>query len=102
MIDQLLDQIKQSTDFQVNKKILREKTQADLHFTYNSGLFKASMDLIAFVDSWDADELYLQDVYENPIKISRSEFLTLAKQHYQTAMNSWHIQYETLKQIRKV
>lgn len=102
MIDQLVNQIKQSTDYQTNKRILREKVQTDLHFAYNSGLFKASPELIAFLNSWTEEELYIEDTYQNPIKINREEFLTLCKQHYQTAMNAWHIQHEELKRIRKV
>ncbi len=102
MIDQLVEQIKQSTDYQTNKRILREKVQADLHFAYNGGLFKSAPELIAFINAWDSEELYVEDTYQNPIKVNRLEFLTLCKQHYQTAMNAWHIQHDELKRIRKV
>lgn len=102
MIDQLVTQIKQSTDYQINKKILREKTQADLHFAYNGGLFKATPELFSFVVAWDEEELFLEDTYQNPIKVNRQEFLDLCKQHYQMAMNAWHIQHEELKRARKV
>ncbi len=102
MIEELVQQIKQSTDYQINKKILREKTQADLHFAYNSGLFKATPELFSFVVAWDEEELFLEDTYQNPIKVNRLEFLDLCKQHYQMAMNAWHIQHEELKRARKV
>lgn len=102
MIEELVQQIKQSTDYQTNKRILREKIQTDLHFAYNGGLFKASPELISFVTAWDSEELFLEDTYQNPIKVSKTEFLSLCKQHYQTAMNSWHIQHEELKRIRKI
>lgn len=102
MIDQLVEQIKQSTDYQTNKRILREKIQADLHFAYNGGLFKASPELVSFVTAWDSEELFLEDTYQNPIKVNRQEFLALCKQHYQTAMNAWHIQHDELKRIRKI
>lgn len=102
MIDQLVEQIKQSTDYQTNKRILREKIQADLHFAYNGGLFKSSPELVAFLNAWDADELFLEDTYQNPIKVDRQELLSLCKQHYQLAMNAWHIQHEELKRIRKI
>lgn len=102
MIDQLVNQIRQSTDYQTNKKILREKVQADLHFAYNGGLFKSSPELIAFLNAWDSDELFLEDTYSNPIKVNRQELLSLCKQHYQMAMNAWHVQHEELKRARKV
>ena len=102
MINQLVEQIKQSTDYQTNKRILREKIQADLHFTHNGGLFKASQELIAFLHCYELSELVLEDTYQNPIRVNREELLDLAKQHYQMAMNAWHIQHEELKRVRKV
>ncbi len=101
-LDQLVTQIRQATDYQTNKIILREKIQTDLHFAYNGGLFKATQELIAFLNCYDSNELVLEDTYQNPIKVSREELLDLVKQHYQMAMNSWHIQHEELKRARKV
>jgi hypothetical protein len=101
-LEQLTAQIKQSTDYQTNKQILREKNQTDLHFAYNGGLFKATPELIGFIATWDTGTLYLEDTYQNPIEVNREEMLSLAKQHYQMVMNTWHIQHEELKRVRKV
>lgn len=101
-INSLLQEIKQSTDFQINKKTLREKIQTDLHMTHNGGMFKITPELIAFVQTWPVDELYLEDVYENPVSIDRQIFLVTAQQHYQQVMNRWHNEYEKLKKIRKI
>ena len=101
-INSLLQEIKQSTDFQINKKTLREKIQTDLHMTHNGGMFKITPELIAFVQTWPVDELYLEDVYENPVSINRQVFLVTAQQHYQQVMNRWHNEYEKLKKIRKI
>lgn len=35
----IITQIKQSTDFHTNKRVLSEKIRTQLHLTYNSGLF---------------------------------------------------------------
>ena len=101
-LEQITQQIRLATDYQTNKRILREKIQTDLHVPYNGGLFKVSPELIAFLNAWDSDELFLEDTYQNPIKINRAEFLTLCKQQYQMVMNSWHIQHEEIKRVRKV
>jgi len=101
-LTELVEQIKQSTDFQANKRTLREKIQTDLHMVYGDGMFKISPELLAFVKTWPVDELYLEDVYQNPIKIDRQIFLVTAQQHYQTVMNEWHQQYEYLKKQRRV
>jgi hypothetical protein len=101
-LDNLVNEIQLATDFQINKRILREKIQTDLHVTHNGGMFKITPELIAFVKTWPVDELYLEDVYENPISVDRQTFLVTAQQHYQTVMNTWHQEYENLKKIRKI
>jgi hypothetical protein len=101
-LEKLTAEIRRATDYQVNKKILREKIQTDLHFTHNGGLFKVTPELLAFVSSWPIDTLYLEDTYQNPIEIDRQVFLVTAQQHYQQVMNRWHQQHAELKQIRKV
>ena len=101
-IQDIVTQIKQSTDYQVNKKILKEKILIDLHITYNNGLFKLSPEIFAFVSTWPDDQLFLEDVYENPILIDKENFLSLAKQHYHSIMNEWYQQHEQLKKIRKI
>lgn len=100
--EQLVEQIRVATDYQKNKLELREKIQADLHFAYNGGLFKASQELIGFLNAWDSEEIFVEDTYQNPIKANREELLITAIQHYQIAMNAWHVQHEELKRIRKI
>jgi len=45
-LEKLTAEIKRATDYQINKKILREKIQTDLHLAHHSGLFKITPDLI--------------------------------------------------------
>lgn len=101
-IQPIVEQIKKSTDYQVNKTILREKIQTDLHFPHNGGLFKVTPALLAFVATWPTEQLFLEDTYQNPIEIDKQVFLVTAQQHYHKVMNTWHEQHAELKQIRKV
>jgi hypothetical protein len=101
-ISNILNEIKASTDFQINKTILKEKISTDLHFVYNQGLFKSSIELISFLSCWEDDVLVIPDSYETPIKVNRVELLSLAKQHYQKQMNFWLDEYEKLRKIRKI
>lgn len=101
-IDNLVKEIRLATDYQTNKKILREKIQTDLHMPHNGGLFKITPELLAFIKTWPVDELYLEDTYQNPISIDRQVFLVTAQQHYQIVMNRWHNEHEELKKIRKI
>jgi hypothetical protein len=101
-INQLTDQIKHATDYQVNKRILREKIQTDLHLPHNGGLFKITPELYSFVAVWPTDFLFLEDVYGNPVQIEKQIFLAQAGQCYNKAMNRWHEEHEKLKKIRKI
>jgi hypothetical protein len=101
-IEDIVNQVRKATDFQINKQILREKIQTDLHMTHRGGMFKITPELLAFIKTWPVDELYLEDIYENPIQVDRQVFLVQAQQHYQTVMNQWHHEYEELKKIRKI
>lgn len=103
-LEKLTTEIKRATDYQVNKRILREKIQTDLHFTYNGGLFKATPEQYAFVTAWqgDPDNFFLEDTYGNPIKINIKEFIEIATEHYSRVMNTWNQQHAELKRIRKI
>jgi hypothetical protein len=104
--EQLVEQIRIATDYQTNKRALREKILTDLHLTYNGGLFLVDQTLLAFLATWPSDELFdelfIEDVYNNPIKVVRTELLEQARQCYQAAMNSWHQEHDELRKIRKV
>lgn len=101
-VTNLVRSVKQATDYQKNKRILKEKITTDLHLAYNNGLFKITPELLAFVATWPDNTIYIEDSYENPIEIDRDNFLLKARQHYQTAMNVWHQQHEELKRIRRI
>lgn len=101
-IPTIVDQIRLATDYQKNKRILRERIQTDLHLAHNGGLFKITPGLISFVKEWPVDELYIEDIYENPIQVDRQVFLIQAQQHYSRVMNEWHQQHAELKKIRKI
>ena len=103
-IENLVAEVRQATDYQINRRLLKEKIQTDLHFAYNGGLFKATPELIMFSSSWPGSEvLYLEDTYQNPVHIPDPEFFAkCCKECYQKVMNTWHQQHAELKRIRKV
>ena len=101
-LENLTAAIKRSTDYQINKRILREKIQTDLHVTYNGGLFLVTQELLAFVATYRYTTMYIEDTYSNPIEVDRDEFRTLCEEHYQKVMNRWHQEHNELKQIRRV
>jgi hypothetical protein len=100
--EEIVNQIKLATDYQTNKRILREKILTELHMPYNNGMFKITPELLAFSATWPTETFYLEDIYQNPIEIDKQVFLVKAQQHYYSVMNEWHQQHDELKKIRKV
>ena len=101
-LPKIVEQVRIATDFATNKQILREKIQTDLHLAHNGGMFKITPELLAFVQTWPTEFIYLEDVYQNPIEIEKQTFLAMAQQHYYRVMNEWHQQYAELRKIRKI
>ena len=101
-IDQLIAQVRQSTDHQRNRRRLREQAQADLLVTHGEGLFRATPELIAFLATWEQDELYLEDEYQNPVRCDRPVLLQRCREHHQRVINRWHTQHEQLSRVRKI
>lgn len=101
-VEEIVNQVKLATDYQINKRVLRERILTELHMPYNNGMFKITPELLAFAATWPIDRFYLEDVYQNPIEIDKQVFLVKAQQHYHAAMNEWHQQHEELKRIRKI
>ena len=103
-LENLQAAIKRSTDYQINKRILREKILTDLHVPYNGGLFKVTPEIIMFANLQTLNEhFYLEDVYNNPIHIVNPiEFTRLCNEQYQKVMNRWHQEHNELKRLRKI
>lgn len=101
-IQNLVEQVKRSTDYQINKRLLREKMLADLHLPFDGGMFKITPELIGFVSSWPVDWLVLEDIYQNPIEVDRVVFLAQASQLYSKTMSAWKAEHEKIKRFRKV
>jgi hypothetical protein len=101
-LDQLSAEIRQATDYQINRTILREKILIDLHVTYNGGMFLVTQELLAFAATYRFTTMYIEDVYHNPIEVNRDEFRTICEEHYQRVMNTWHQQHNELRRLRKI
>jgi hypothetical protein len=89
LLNEIIDQIKYSTDKTISNMVLKEKRDIDLQINYNSGLFKITSELISFVAISKYDILYLEDVYGKPIQINREEFFDIISKQYNKTMKQW-------------
>lgn len=88
-------------DVSVARKNLEERIETQLLVSHQGGMFKATMELIAFLSVQTQDVLYLPDAYTIPREVNRIVLLSSLNQAYQYAMNAWHIEYNELVKVRK-
>lgn len=83
-------------DHESAKRLLREKYETKMIFAYRGGLWRAEVELIAFLTCFEQEDMVIKDLYDTPIKVNRSELLDLAKERYAEQMNAWLLDYEQL------
>ena len=88
-------------EHEIAKQNLKERINQHLTFAYGNGLFRAEPLLISFLGCWDSENLVLEDLHGNPVKVNRLELLTKAKECYQYALNAWLVEYESIKRTRR-
>jgi hypothetical protein len=98
----LARQVRQSTDYQKNRKTLEEQIKTDLVLSHADSLFAVTPELISFLNAWTEDTIFVQDQFGNPVLCNRAQMLAEAKQHYQRTLNRWHALHEELKHARKI
>lgn len=79
---------------QESKQYLKEKYTNKLTIAYAGGMFTIDKELIAFLSSAECD--IITDIYDNPIKINRQEFLALIVETYNSVMSQWLDEYTKL------
>jgi len=89
-------------DHATHRLAMRERTEQHLCVTHNGGVFKASPELISFLNCWEVDQIFLADLHDNPIEVDRKSLLTALREAYQVAMNAWYVEFEEYKKVRKL
>ena len=69
-----------------------------LTVAYAGGMFAIDRTLIAFVTATDCD--IITDIYDNPVKINREEFIKFATSTYDNVMSRWLEEYTNLSSNR--
>jgi hypothetical protein len=87
-------------DHESARRSLREKYQARLTFAVNGGLFRASPEMIVFLDLYGDQTIVVEDLYQNPTEVNARELCDAMKSRWQEQMNAWLIEYQTLNQQR--
>lgn len=92
-----LEKISQAK-FELNtvRRNLREIFSQQLIFVHQSSFFKATPELISFLNAWDSDLLVVEDLHGNPVEVDRTEMLKKSRECYDKASVSWFSKYSDL------
>lgn len=94
---QLLTEVKARFNHNLAKEYLKDKYDSKLIFAEQGGLWKASTDLLTFLNSSTDETLVLLDSYQNPVEITRITLLYKTKEVYNTVMSDWLAEWKQLE-----
>jgi hypothetical protein len=98
--DSIIAHARARFDHAAARRTLKEKYQARLNFAWNGGMFCATPEMITFLNLYGDQEIVVQDLYENPVKVNAKELCDLMKSRWQEQMNAWLIEYDQLNKNR--
>ena len=81
-----------------SKQYLKEKYTNMLMVAYSGGMFLIDKTLISFLSNTNCDIII--DIYDNPTKINRQEFLQIATETYNSVMSRWLEEHNNLSKTR--
>ena len=79
------------------KAYLKEKYKAKLIIAEQGGLWEITPTLLTFLAESNSNTFVMLDLYENPIKIDRTDLLTKATTVYNEVMEAWHQEWKELE-----
>lgn len=98
--DKLADSVRSRFEHAAARRALKEKYQAKMIFALNGGMFRATPEMISFLDIYAEEDIVVQDLYETPVKVNARELRELMQMRLQEQMNAWLVEYEQLNQKR--
>ena len=104
--EELIKHSRTRFDHAAAKRTLTEKYQGKFILAYSGGIFKATPELISFLDTCvkmnkhAETDIVLLDLYENPVSVNIIELRKIVYQTYSEQMSAWLNEYKELNKNR--
>ena len=82
------------------KAQLKDKYDGKFIIAEQGGLWKATPEIIAFLNSIDDNFVILIDNFNNPVQVNREQLLTVVKETYQRVMLDWYKEWKEIETVR--
>lgn len=85
-------------DQEAARKNLREKYQAKMIFGWNGGMFRATPEMICFLNLYEDQQIVVEDLYHNPVQIKADDLCVAMRERLQEQMNAWFLEHLSIYQ----
>jgi hypothetical protein len=82
------------------KAQLKDKYDGKFIIAEQGGLWKASPELIAFLNALDDNFVILIDNFNNPVQVNRDQLLAVLKDTYSKVMLEWYKEWKEVETVR--
>jgi hypothetical protein len=82
------------------KAQLKDKYDGKFIIAEQGGLWKATPELISFLNSMNDNFIVLIDNFNNPVQVNREQLLTVVKETYQRVMLDWYKEWKEIETVR--
>lgn len=82
------------------KAQLKDKYDGKFIIAEQGGLWKASPEIISFLNSMDDNFVIIIDNFNNPVQVNREQLLTVVKETYQRVMLDWYKEWKEIETVR--
>jgi hypothetical protein len=82
------------------KAQLKDKYEGKFIVAEQGGLWKATPELIAFLNSMNDNFIILIDNFNNPVQVNRAQLLSVIKDTYQKVMLDWYKEWKEIETNR--
>ena len=79
------------------KAQLKDKYDGKFIIDEQGGLWKATPELIAFLNALDDNFVILIDNFNNPVQVNRDQLLSILKDTYQKVMLEWYKEWKEIE-----
>jgi len=76
---------------------LKDKYDGKFIIAEQGGLWKATPELISFLNSMDDNLIVLIDNFNNPVQVNRDQLLSVLKDTYQKVMLEWYKEWKEIE-----
>jgi hypothetical protein len=82
------------------KAQLKDKYDGKFIVAEQGGLWKATPELIAFLNTLDDNFVILIDNFNNPVQVNRDQLLSILKDTYSKVMLDWYKEWKEIETVR--